>query len=77
VVVGTGLAINRIPQSLIESKLAGNLTYFIINKSRLAIDPAKLNITLIKSYTKESRSPGTMEYAQSGPQDALLFYEVN
>jgi hypothetical protein len=77
VVVGTGLAIEKIPQPLVESKLAGNLTYFIVNKSRLWIDPAKLDLTLIKSFPKEPRSPGTMEYAQSGPQDALLFYEVN
>ncbi|MCX6704872.1 MAG: hypothetical protein NT162_00840, partial [Candidatus Woesebacteria bacterium] len=77
IVVGTGLALDKIPQSLIESKLAGNLTYFIVNKSRLLTDPAKLNLTLIESFTKESRSPGTTEYAQNGPQDALLFYEVN
>ncbi|MEK7470720.1 MAG: glycosyltransferase family 39 protein [Patescibacteria group bacterium] len=76
VVVGTGLGINKIPDQLVESKLAGNLTYFIINKSRLIINPAKLNISLIKSYKKEPRTPGTMEYSASGPQDELLFYEV-
>ncbi len=77
IVIGTGLGITKIPEPLAESKRSGNLTYFIINRSRLAIDPAKLNITLIESFKKEPRLPGTMEYTQSGPQDELLFYEVN
>ena len=77
VVVGTGLGINKIPNQLVESKEAGNLTYFIINKSRLIIDPKKLNLTLIKSYQKEPRIPGTMEYTNDGPQDELYFFEVN
>ncbi len=77
IVVGTGLAISKVPQPLVESKLSGNLTYFIVNKSRLVADPAKLNLTLIESYPKEPRLPGTTEYQQEGPQDALLFFEVN
>ena len=77
IVVGTGLYMTKIPQPLVESKLSGNLTYFIVNKSRLAIDPAKLNLTLIESFKKEPRSPGTMEYTQNGPQDELYFFEVN
>jgi hypothetical protein len=76
VVVGTGLGIDKIPQSLVESKLAGNLTYFVINKSRLWVDPAKLSLRLIESYKKEPRTPGTTEFSQGGAQDALLFYEV-
>ena len=76
IVVGTGLYMTKIPQPLVESKLAGNLTYFIVNKSRLSADPAKLNLRLIESFPKEARSPGTTEYKQNGPQDALLFYEV-
>jgi hypothetical protein len=77
VVVGTGLAMTKIPQPLVESRLYGNLTYFIINKSRLGIDPAKLNLKLIESFKKEPRSPGTAEYKESGPQDELFFFEVN
>ncbi len=75
VVVGTGLAIKKIPEPLVESKLAGNLTYLIVNKSRLAIDPSKLNLKLIKSYPKEPRHPGTMEYTQ-GVRDELDFFEL-
>ena len=77
IVVGTGLWLTKIPQPLVESKLSGNLTYFIINKSRLAIDPAKLNLTLIESFKKEPRSPKTLEYTQFGSQDELYFFEVN
>jgi len=76
-VIGIGLGIDRIPIPLVESKLSGNLTYLIANKSRFAVDPVKLNLTLIKSFLKEPRIPGTMEYKQNGPQDALLFFEVN
>lgn len=77
IVVGTGLAIDRIPEPLVESKKAGNLTYFIINKSRLVVDPTKLNLRLIKSFPKEPRLPGTAEYTQEGPQDELYFFELN
>jgi len=76
VVVGTGLAISKIPDPLVQSKLAGNLTYFVINKSRLAVDPSKLNLKLIAAYLKEPRVPGTTEYAQEGPQDELYFFEL-
>ncbi|HTK03370.1 MAG TPA: glycosyltransferase family 39 protein [Alphaproteobacteria bacterium] len=81
VVVGVGLGLNKIPDSLVASKKAGNLTYLIINKSRLITDPAKLNLkliklTLIKSFVKEPRIPGTMEFEASGPQDELYLFEV-
>ena len=76
IVVGTGLGIIKIPQPLVESRLSGNLTYFIINKSRLLADPAKLNLKLIQSYAKEPRILGTTEYQEEGPQDALYFFEV-
>ena len=77
VVVGTGLAISKIPEPLVQSRLAGNLTYFIINKSRLAVDPAKLNLKLIEAFKKDPRTPGTTEYSQNGPQDELYFFELN
>lgn len=77
IVVGTGLGLNKIPNPLVESKRAGNLTYLIVNKSRLSIDPNKLNLKLIKSFKKEPRPSGTMEYTNNGPQDELYFFEVN
>jgi 4-amino-4-deoxy-L-arabinose transferase-like glycosyltransferase len=77
VVIGIGLGIEKIPKPLVESKLAGNLTYLIINKSRLWVDPNKLKLELIKSFKKEPRLPGTTEYQQGGSQDELYFFEVN
>jgi hypothetical protein len=77
ITIGTGLAMNKIPQPLVESKLAGNITYFVVNKSRLAVNPEKLNVTLIESFKKEPRVPGTMEYDSGGPQDELYFFEIN
>lgn len=76
VVIGTGLAFNEIPQSLMESKEAGNITYFLVNNSRLAIDPAKLNLTLLFEYPKGLRVQGTREYSIHGSQEKLLFFEV-
>ncbi len=76
VVVGVGLAINQVPNSLSESKLSGNKTYLVINKSRLAADPDKLGFKLISSYVKPKRRPGSMEYALYGPQETLYFFEV-
>ncbi len=76
VVIGTGLGISKVPDPLVESRLAGNLTYFVVNKSRLVTDPAKLNLKLIKSFAKEPRYPGTMEYVNNGPQDVLFLFEV-
>ncbi len=76
VVIGVGLGINKVPDPLVESKRSGNLTYLIVNKSRLVQDPAKLNLKLIKSFPKEPRIPGTMEYTNDGPQDELYLFEV-
>jgi hypothetical protein len=77
VVVGTGLGISKIPDPLVAAKHAGNLTYFVVNKSRLSIDPSKLDLKLIESFKKEPRVPGTTEYTNNGPQDELYFFEVN
>lgn len=77
VVVGTGLGISKIPDPLVAAKRAGDLTYFVINKSRLSIDPSKLNLKLVESFKKEPRVPGTTEYTNNGPQDELYFFEVN
>ena len=76
VVIGVGLGINKIPNSLSESKLSGNKTYLVINKSRLAEIPEKIGLKLISSYEKPARRPGTMEYSLYGPQEILYFFEV-
>jgi len=37
-----GLGIDKIPKSLAESSAAGNLTYLLINRSRLKADPTEI-----------------------------------
>lgn len=76
IIVGVGLGINKIPNSLSESKLAGNKTYLVVNKSRLVEDPVKIGLKLISSYPKPPRRMESMEYRLYGPQEVLYFFEV-
>lgn len=75
-VIGVGLALNELPQSLRESKASGNKTYLVVNKSRLAGNPEKMGLKLISSYEKPLRRVGSREYALYGPQEVLYFFEV-
>jgi len=76
-VIGVGVNITEIPDSLIESKEFGNKTYLVINNSRLRAKPDELNLKLIASYSKGLRHPGTSEYVDNGPQEVLYLFEVN
>ena len=76
-VIGVGVNITEIPDSLIESKEFGNKTYLVINNSRLRANPDELNLKLIASYSKGLRHPGTSEYVDNGPQEVLYLFEVN
>lgn len=67
-VIGTGLDFKEVPQSLIESKQAGNKTYFVVNSSRMAVDYQELNLQLIDSYEKVAKPNGSRE--------SLYFFEV-
>ena len=63
-----GIIIKDLPQELIDSKKAGNPTYFIINSTRYKGDPEAQGLRLLGSYPKAVRPDGS--------QEALLFYEV-
>jgi len=76
IVIGVGVNITEIPDSLIASKESGNKTYLVINNSRLRAKPENLDLKLIASYPKGLRHPGTSEYAQFGPQEILYFFEL-
>jgi 4-amino-4-deoxy-L-arabinose transferase-like glycosyltransferase len=67
-IIGTGLDFNEIPQSLVESKQAGNKTYFVVNSTRLLADYEKLDLKLIAEYPKAIRPDGSRE--------SLYFFEV-
>jgi len=77
IVIGVGLDLSKVPESLQESKKAGNETYLVINESRFKGDPDKLGLKLIASYPKVARRDKTSkEYITKGPQEVLLFFEL-
>jgi hypothetical protein len=67
-VFGVGVIIEDLPEELIESKKAGNPTYFIINSTRYKGDAGKQGLKLIGSYPKAARPDGSRE--------ELLFFEL-
>lgn len=68
IVVGIGLGIDRVPDSLAESTKSGNKTYLVINSTRFSGNPEKLGLKLIHEYPKAIKLNGT--------QERLLFFEV-
>lgn len=68
-VIGVGINLTEVPESLEESVAAGNPTYLVINNSRLHLDPEKEGLELIESFPKALKSDGT--------RDELLFFRVN
>lgn len=78
VVVGVGLDLEKVPSSLVDSEKAGNLTYLVINNSRLKIkDPMSAGLKLIAAYPKAlRREKQSMEYTHFGPQETLYLFEV-
>lgn len=76
VVIGLGQPIKSVPKSLLESKEAGNRTYFVINSSRFLGDPEGMGLKLLAAYPKAFRLEGTREYNTLGPRDTLLFFEI-
>jgi 4-amino-4-deoxy-L-arabinose transferase-like glycosyltransferase len=79
VVIGVGLNISEIPESLVESKNAGNKTYLVANSSRLNFkkDFGEYGLKVVASYQKAERPKGIKEYAQYGPRDTFYLFEVN
>lgn len=76
-VIGVGIDMKEVPQSLRESVAFGNKTYLLINNSRLKTDYNKLDLKLISLYPKALRKEGTIEYNLNGPQEVLYLFEVN
>lgn len=75
-VIGLGQPIKSVPKSLLDSKKAGNRTYFVVNSSRFLGDPEGEGLELLAAYPKAFRLEGTREYNTLGPRDTLLFFEV-
>ncbi len=74
-VIGVGLDFTKIPSQLSESRDFGNKTYFVVNSSRLKIDPNDLGLVEIAKFKKADRPIGR-EYVQYGINDYLYLFEV-
>jgi hypothetical protein len=76
-IIGVGIDLDTLPQSLIDSRKFGNKTFLIINSSRLLIKPsARKGLVEIAAFPKANRQPGTRDYNLLGPRDELLLIEV-
>jgi len=60
-VIGVGVNFTKIPRSLLESRWAGNKTYFAVNNSRLNTNPDNLAIEVVAAYPKALKPDGTQE----------------
>lgn len=68
-VIGVGLGIDKIPQSLVEASKFGDEVYLLGNQSRFVVEPTKLGLTIVASYPKAERPDGS--------RDSLLLLKVN
>lgn len=76
-VIGVGLGFDKVPESLVNSRKAGNTTFLLINSSRLnLVREEKNSLELIASYPKAERLVGSREYNLYGPSDSLLFFRL-
>lgn len=67
-VIGVGILIDSVHQSLIDSKKSGNPTYLVVNNTRFSADANKVGLKLLAAYPKAVQPNGSRE--------ALLFFEV-
>lgn len=75
-VIGVGIDLTEIPIQLKESKQAGNLTYLVINSSRIKMDLTNPNLKIISSYQKSLRNPQSHEFTLHGPSDVFFLIEI-
>jgi 4-amino-4-deoxy-L-arabinose transferase-like glycosyltransferase len=59
--IGVGLALNVIPEPLLESKKAGNLTYLVVNNERLHLNYDDFGMKLLAVYPKSTRPDGSRQ----------------
>ena len=75
-VIGVGLNLTKLPDSLKSAKDAGDTVFLVINSSRLNTNPENIGLKLLASYAKAFRKPGTREYNTLGPRENLYLFEV-
>lgn len=76
IVIGVGVIIDNVPESLKDSLKAGNKTYLVVNKSRFIGKAEEQGLNLIARYPKGLRLLDSRQYAIYGPQEELLFFEL-
>jgi len=70
VVIGIGLNITEVPKSLVDSAKAGNITFLLINSSRMNVSRPfeEVGLKVLASYDKAARFDGT--------KDTLYLFEI-
>ena len=77
-VIGVGLNISQVPDSLVASKKAGNLTYLVANSSRLTFekDFSEYGLKELYSVRKPNRTKNTHEWTANGDYDTFYLLEL-
>lgn len=77
-VIGIGLGIKEIPNSLVESHEAGNKTYLVANSSRLLFEDDFKNygLEIIASFKKADRPSGFKEWVKHGQFDTFYLLKL-
>jgi len=78
-VIGVPIDLGEMPESLLDSRDSGNVTYLAINSSRLKIDPEEFGrhgLEVVLSVKKPERTPGSHGHTKHGPRDTFYLFEV-
>ncbi len=77
-VIGVGLGIGQIPESLADAKAYGDRVFLVANSSRLTFykDFSEYGLRVVARYEKALRPEGIKEYVQYGPRDTFYLFEL-
>jgi len=77
-VIGIGIDLHIVPQSLLDSYAAGNKTFLVINSSRLKMQEPyeQFGLKTLYSYQKPMRPVDAEKYKENGPFDTLYLFEL-
>ena len=76
-IIGVGLDLREVPQSLLDSMESGNDTYLLINSTRILIDdPSSKGLELVGEYPKPERVVGSDRYTNYGSNEVLYLFKV-
>lgn len=61
VIKGVGLALDHVPEELLESRDSGNVVFLVVNNSRLLLNPVSVNLEFVAAYPKAVRPDGSRQ----------------